>query len=149
MPLATLPNDLFLDGVKRESLDNPNHGKLSRTWGDWMNNLKNLVNTGEPPSKDTDVTAAGGINLLSPLMRIQSATAGAITIIKNPQITAGYDGQEILIEGLSDVKTPTITTGNGLKLAGGASFAIGEDDTIKLHFNKAKNLWIEISRSDN
>lgn len=149
MPLANLPNDVFLDGIKKESPDNPNHGKLSRTWGVWMNNLKNLVNTGEPPSKNTDVTAAGGIKLTTNDMRIQSATAGAIIVSANPQITPGFDNQKISLEGLSDVKTVAVTNGNGLKLAGGASFVIGEDDTIHLHFNKAKNLWIEDSRSDN
>lgn len=137
--LSPFPQDKFL---------HPN-GKFNRTWDVWMNHLKNTVNFGQPPSSDTDVVAAEGIRLTSPKMRIQSATAGAINISAIPQMSPGYDGQRALIQGLSDIRTVQINNGNGLKLAGAASFVFGEDDTMDLHFNAAKQLWIEISRSNN
>lgn len=122
---------------------------LTRTWDVWMKNLQDLQNFGDPPSSDTEVTAAGGVNLTSHRMRIKSATAGAITITKNPQISAGYDGQEISIEGLDNTKTVTLTDGNGLATAGGASFTLGDNDIIRFSYNKSKNLWIEHTRSNN
>ena len=137
--LSPFPDDAFLH----------EDGKFSKNWETWMTKLKQTVNFGQPPSKNTDVVSADGINITSSKMRIQSATAGAITVTANPQISKGYDGQEITLEGLSNTKTVTITNGNGLKLAGGSSFLIGSDDVIKLHYNESKNLWIENSRSNN
>lgn len=124
-------------------------GDLVRTWNVWMNKLQNFVNYGQPPSKNTDVVAADGIKVTSSNMRIQSTTAGAITVTANPQITPGYDGQELRLEGVDNVKTVTITNGNGLVLTGGASFTLGNNDVISLQFNKAKGLWIEDHRADN
>jgi len=124
-------------------------GNITRTWNVWMNKVQNHTNFGQPPSPNTDVTATEGIKLTSHNMRIQSVTAGAITITANPQITPGYDGQELRLEGLDNVKTVTITNGNGLDLTGGASFTIGNNDVINLHYNKAKDLWTEDHRADN
>jgi len=122
-------------------------GMLTQSWHTWINNLKNLINFGNPPSADTGITAIGGVPLTNDYMRIQSATAGPITISSNPQISKGFDGQKILIEGLSATKTVEFIDGNGLKLAGAASFIFADSDSMILHFNEAKNLWIEDSRS--
>ena len=89
------------------------------------------------------------IRIISNKMRIQSATTGAITITADPQISQGHDGQFLYLEGLDDVKTVEIVDGKGLKLKGGASFTITNNDVIKLHFNANKVLWIEDYRSTN
>jgi hypothetical protein len=137
--IGPFPRDDFLEKTNRPI----------RTWNVWFNKLKDQANFGEPPSANIDITATIGIQLTSDLMRIQSATAGAITVTVNPQISKGHDGQKIILEGLNNTKTVTITTGNGLILAGGASFIIGLNDIIGLIYNEAKNLWLEMYRSNN
>lgn len=132
---------------KDEFLQNDN--RPARTWNVWLNQLRNDVDFGKPPSSNTDITASIGIKLTHDIMRIQSATAGPITTTANPQISKGQDGQQIVLEGLDDVKTVTITNGNGLALAGGLSFVIGNNDVIGLIYNEAKNLWLEKHRSNN
>lgn len=137
MPLAPMPDDKVIHEL----------GAFSRPWNVWFNNAKNLINFGEPPSKNTDITAAVGIQLLSPKMRIQSVTAGAIIITADPQISPGYDGQEITIQGLDNVKTVQIADGTGIKLIGASPFIFDQYAIMKFHFNKSDNLWIEISRN--
>jgi len=136
--LSPLPNDNILDA----------NGNISRTWNNWLNNLKNLVNFGES-AQNVDVTADQGISVISNKMRIQSVTSGAITITRDPQISAGFDGQFLHLEGRDDVKTVQLDNGKGLKLKGAASFVVGNNDVIMLHYNAAKSLWIEDYRSDN
>lgn len=126
---------------------------LSNHFSDWFLKLKDQVNRGTVPHGTTDVTATGGIAIPSAvngiMIRIQSATAGAINITANPQIEFGFDGQRITIEGMDATKTVQLDDGDGLKLAGGASFIVASDDTISFVFNDAKSLWIETARSNN
>lgn len=91
----------------------------------------------------TGITAAQ----LAPVMAIQQTAA--IDITSNPQIAAGQHGQEISIIGYSDVNTLTLDDGNGLKLAGGVSMVLGQDDIIRLKYSITNAVWFEISRSDN
>ncbi len=126
--------------------DNMNHpmtGKLERPWNVWFNAVQNQVNFGSPPSINTPISAATGIRLKSDKMRVISATAGNTTITANPQISAGFDGQQIVIEGLDNTKTVTISNGLGVSLKSGATFVLGADDIIEFSFNKSKDLWIE------
>lgn len=138
MRLDRFPNDPVIEG-----------NKFSRTWNVWLNNLKDLVNFGDPPSKDTEVIATDGIKLLSSKMRIKSNTGGAISITADPQISAGYDGELLDIEGLDNTATVQLNNGNGVVLTAGAAFTFGNNDAMILRFNKVKNLWIERSRTDN
>ena len=123
-------------------------GRLSRTWDVWFNNLINIVNQGDPPSSDTEVSASGGIKLVSHTMRIKSDTGNPIVLTANPQMSPGYDNQEVKIEGLSDTATVQIINGNGFALNGGANFTVKNNSVLIVHFNKSKNLWIENSRSN-
>lgn len=91
----------------------------------------------------TGITAAQ----LAPVMLI--AQTAAIDITSNPQIAAGFYGQEIMIIGNSDANTLTLDDGNGLQLAGGASMVLGLNDVIVLKYNTWSAVWFEISRSDN
>lgn len=126
---------------------------LSNHYSDWLLRLKDQVNRGEVPRETSDITATNGIllpgEITNIIIRIQSATAGSVDITANPQIEFGYDGQQITIEGMSATKTVKLDNGDGLKLAGGASFTVAEDDTISFVFNATKSLWVEITRSDN
>lgn len=122
-------------------------GNFKISWNRWLNNLQNLVDFGEPPSSDTNISAPGPLGVTAKKMRIQSATAGNVTITSNPRITKGYDGQELTLEGLDATKTVTLPDGNGISLTGGTTVVLGLHDTINFHYNQSKDLWIEQYRS--
>jgi len=82
-------------------------------------------------------------------MRIEGASAGTTTLTSDPQITAGEDGQSLTVEGMSDTNKVKLVDGNGLQLAGGADYEMGEGDVISFHYNEIRNVWIENSRSNN
>jgi hypothetical protein len=99
------------------------------------------------------VSNSGGIThaQLARLMYYDEAAATDITA--DPQIVCNEayarDGTIITIMGSSDTNTLKLDDGDGLQLAGGTSFTLGDGDTITLVFSSTKNLWIELSRSDN
>ena len=99
-------------------------------------------------SSTTPITAAGGITVTHRIMRIVGNMA-AVNITKNPQISAGSDGQEVILPGTFDAWGVTIDDGDGVSLAGGASFTIGERDMLMLAYDSGDGLWVEISRSNN
>ena len=123
-------------------------GNLINSWSGWINNLQNLVDFGEPPSKETSITAAGGINITNPTMRIISETGGNITITKNPQISKGHDNQVVTLEGLDNVATITMNDGNGIVLKGASPIVISKNVVIQFHFNLSQNVWIENFRNN-
>jgi hypothetical protein len=125
----------------------------SQHFSDWFLKLKDHVNKGENPADTQNINATVGVKIPSPvtniLIRIQSATSGSTDITADPQIAEGFDGQKITLEGKDDIKTVKLDNGTGLKLAGGTSFTLREDDVLVLHYNASKQLWIENSRSNN
>lgn len=104
--------------------------------------------SGYSPSSTTNITAAGGITVTRGIMRVQGS-GGAIDITADPQIVDGNDGEIVILEGMSDTNTLTLDDGTGLQLAGAASFVMGEGDVIQLMYNANRDIWIEITRSDN
>lgn len=144
-------SDFLID--KDELSSDVDMDEVSQNWQLWFRQVKDNVNLGQTPELLQEVTASGGVKLESEatniIIRIQSATAGAVDITANPQIEAGFDGQVITIEGEDDTKTVQLDDGDGLKLAGAASFVLGEYDVITLHYNGNKKIWIENNRSDN
>ena len=123
--------------------------EVNDNWSLWFNLLTDRINYGEPPSDTISLGASDQIRVNSSLMRIQASSAGTIQLTSNPQVTAGFDGQRITIEGMNDTNIIRIIDGNGLQLAGSASFDLGLGDTITLHYNKSRNIWIENYRSNN
>ena len=88
-------------------------------------------------------------SLRSSIIRVQSSTTSACNISANPQITDGFDGQELIIEGSDSTKTVQLNNGTGLQLAGGVAMVLKQGDVIKLHYNSTRSLWIENYRSIN
>jgi hypothetical protein len=82
---------------------------------------------------------------------ILESSGGAVTLTSNPQIVDGTAGviTEVTFIGNSDTNTVTFVDGNGLQLAGGVSFTFGDGDTLTAIYYPTKDLWHEISRSDN
>lgn len=108
----------------------------------------NTIMRYEPSSTD-NIVAGTGLDPYETLMRVQGS-GGAVNITAVPQITDGYsNGQMLIIEGLSDTNTVTFDDGDGLQLAGGTSAVLGQGDILQLIYNSGRDVWIEISRSDN
>lgn len=145
-----------------DDIINETEGKadVSSYWGNWLKQLQGLVNNGELIGTPNEIVAANGIefepSIRTFLIRVISSTSGGCVITANPQIMkkaaagmAGIDGQEIIIEGSDNVRSVTLSNGNGLQLAGGASITLKNGDVIRLHYNKSRNIWIENCRSIN
>lgn len=69
--------------------------------------------------------------------------SGATTITN---FTDGYVGQELILWG-ADGGNTTIGHGTNIRLAGGANFTLGTDDTI--HLMRTNTKWVEVARSNN
>jgi len=134
--------DRPLDNIAEKLAVNPN-------WSRWFTQLTSKVNYGTPPSQTLDLSASSQIPATSTNMRIQGSSAGTTELTSNPQIVTGFDGQKITLEGMSDTNIIKVIDGNGLQLQGGAPFEMGLGDTITLHYNKSRDLWIENYRSNN
>lgn len=133
MPIGSYPKDAVLD----------NRGILSRPWDVWMNKLQNIADFGNPPSSDTEITAADGIRLVTNHMRIKGSAGAPVTITANPQISPGtYDSQLILVEGLDNTATVTMNNGNGVELKTG-SVVFDKNTILEFTWNKAQMLWIK------
>jgi len=133
------------------------NNNLKEQWvnvDNWLTSLHQLVRNGSPIDAAQKVVAANGVKVKSDykelLIRIESSTGSPITITANPQISqGGIDGQRITLEGASGTGHVELTDGNGLKLAGAASFNLELNDMLTLRYNKSQDLWLEVSRSKN
>jgi hypothetical protein len=118
----------------------------------WLSSLYKLTAHGEAMQEAKEISAAGGIPIETDYkdayLRIRG-NSGAIT--KSPQIAPGADGQAFTVEGRdAAVGAGTILQdGNGLKLAGGASFTLKKNDVISFRYNAEDSLWVEHTRSQN
>ena len=74
---------------------------------------------------------------------------GAINVTSVPQITAGNNGDSISLHGTSDSNTVTLENGDGVEVANGISFSIGNNDVITLVYDNVKSKWVETSRKEN
>ncbi len=73
-----------------------------------------------------------------------------VVITADPPISAGINGQEIIIEGnTGGVNSVKFNPGSTLKLSGNVSFTVGNRDVLTLIYNSGDNAWHEKSRSDN
>jgi len=128
------------------------NNQLDPHYSDWMSDLVDEANQGEIPLPTQEITADIGVQVPSPVNHLTiriKGNGGAIDPTANPQISAGFDGQNITLEGMDDTNTVKLDDGDGLKLAGAASFTMSNNDIISLRYNAAKDLWIENYRSQN
>jgi hypothetical protein len=110
--------------------------------------VNDLLNDIAEPSSTTSLTAAGGLTITSPVMRVQGS-GGAVILTSNPQIPAGYDGQTVTIIGQSDTSTVTFVEAKGLQMQGGQNFTLGSGDILILVYDKGLALWLDKGRMDN
>lgn len=107
----------------------------------WLTSIQDYVRGRNRISDELILAATGQINRVSHLLRVKS-TGGAVTLTSNPQIKSSFDGDEVVLEGVSDTHYVTLTSGNGIFLKT-SPFDLKNNMTVKFHYNSAKNLWIE------
>lgn len=78
------------------------------------------------------------------LQAAQTNNGGATSITS---FVGGYAGQFLTLRGLDGGNT-TVAHGTNIRLAGGANFVVGDDDTITL-FCVNGTKWVETARSNN
>ncbi len=109
-----------------------------------------LVVGGSVSVSPSGVQSLGAGTAISPdasYVRIQS-TGGAVDLTVDPQVTAtGTTGQMMVIVGQSETNTIKLDNGTGLRLSGGISFTMGNQDTLTLMFDGTN--WVELSRVNN
>jgi hypothetical protein len=121
-------------------------------WGKWFNSIRNGVLYGHRPQENQTIIATDGLKITTAykdLLHRASGSGGPVTITANPQINNGFDGQQVTLEGTNNTNTLTLQHGNGLQLSTGTNCTLGEGDMLTLRYNKARNLWIEVTRSIN
>lgn len=108
---------------------------------------------GSEPDSDQSVQVELAVSPDRYITRIAGGGA-AITVTTTPSVTAGQDGECIILQGTSDANTVTLQDesnlgGSGLALSGGADFTLGQGDTLQLCYDTGDSKYYEISRSDN
>lgn len=80
-------------------------------------------------------------------------SGGAVTLTATPTISAGVDGQRLLIRGTHDTNTVTFqdvaNLGTGALWLGGVDFTMTQGDRLLLEYDGTLSVWVEISRTDN
>lgn len=112
------------------------------------------LNLDYTPSSTQIIVASTGITanmITNKVIRVVGNT-GDVEITATPSIVAGFDGQEIDIEGTDETDTVTlqdesILAGSHLSLTG--DITLGKNDNIKLRYNQSSSRWVEICRSNN
>lgn len=120
------------------------NGDGATAWAD-LRYESALAPTGTKASP-TVITAAGGITAADEMREYQFIVGvGATTITAVPQISAGsVVGQELVLQGTSNVNTVSIADGNGLNLNGPCTLQNGS--AIYLIWDGT--VWSEVSRND-
>lgn len=117
-----------------------------------FNTLFGLIRGGQQVEGTMTVNPANGIAINTDYKDLTIRVVGdggPVVISAIPQIGYGQDNQHLTLEGTDDSNTVTISTGNGVKTAGGAAFTLKQHYTLVLYFNKKDKVWIEKSRSAN
>ena len=104
------------------------------------------------PSAVKDITAGGGVTaamIVTKVIRIQGS-GGDVTVTAEPAISAGTDGQIIILMGSNDSQTVKFNSGGstGLKLSADTSFTLGSGDIMQMVYVTGLG-WVEIGRTDN
>jgi len=121
---------------------------INQKWSRWFERATHAINFSTTPSDTLVLAASDQIRVTTGIMRIKGSSVGTTTL-GYPQITVGEDGQSLTVECMSDTHKIKLVDGNGLQLAGGADYEMGEGDVISFHYNELRKLWIENSRSNN
>jgi len=95
--------------------------------------------------EDTDQVNPGTTIYGHHTIEIDTDGSGHITSVANPQVTAGVNGQEIVICGKSDTNYLTLSDGSGLELR--STIDLQNLVCLRLGYRTTDNLWHERGRS--
>lgn len=127
--------------------------KSDPTWRNWFSSLRTYVLKGEAVGDVREVQPTESFTIphthRNLHIRIEGANGNPVTVNANPQIIAGFDGQTLMLEGMSNTATVEWQHGDGLQLKGGANITLGEGDNLVIHYTKSRGIWTEDSRSIN
>jgi len=115
-------------------------------------NTANVIDTVVVPSAVQTLSA--GTTVADNAGTIQMVgNGGAVTLTGTPTISAGVDGQRLLIRGTHDTNTVTLqdvaNLGTSALWLGGTDFTMTQGDRLLLEYSGTLSAWVEISRTDN
>ena len=128
------------------------NGAINENWYRWFDLLTNQANYGTSPSTGQELSAGDQVQINSTMVRVEGASVGTTTLTSDPQFNSGsgvLDGQTVTIEGTSNDNMLELVDGNGLQLNASTNFTLGQGDTITLHYNSDRDIWVEDYRSTN
>ncbi len=104
------------------------------------------------PSSDTACIAGTTIQITHGIQRLYGT--GGVTMTATPTLSAGVDGQIIILQGTNDSDLVTVQdsgnlSGSGLRLQHGRNYILGRNDILMLMYDVGEVAWIELNRSDN
>ena len=104
------------------------------------------------PSTNLSLNAGSTLTITNTIMRVQGSF-GPVTL-GLPSLSAGNDGQLIIIQGTNDANTVSFvddgsTPGTLMELNDDSAMVLGNGDTITLVYSASDSRWYEVSRSDN
>lgn len=118
----------------------------------WLDSVRTTALFGSPVNPIEELKADTGAEIKIEYkdihMRVKGF-GGAVIINKDPQISPGFDGQHIALEGSDDTNTVEWQHGKGLQLKDAANVILKNGDMVELVYNKNRALWIEKNRSIN
>jgi len=100
------------------------------------------------PSSDQSQANDSAITVTKRVMRVVG-DGGAVVLDTSPSVNDGeYDGQEVVIQGTSDVNTVQITDNTNVQLDEDTAVTLGKGDTLHLLWDSGDSDWYELGRSD-
>jgi len=108
-------------------------------------NAKNLERASVPMISLQEMVAADRILHEFPTVQVAGVN-GAVVLTSTPTITAGYDGERLLIVGTDDTNTITIQdesnlTGSLVHNVGGTDVTLEEGDVVGYIYSKTTGFW--------
>lgn len=89
----------------------------------------------------------GIVHNLTHIVMLLAATDATVNITASPQITAGQQGNVLVLEVTSN--RVILENGNGLALAGSQAYVMDSGDILSLIYQTGGTVWQETSRSPN
>ena len=115
-----------------------NTSDATRVWGGVANaSFITEVFTGLTAIADNDIHP-----------KVRMSATSPVDFTTNPQIPAGFDGQEIVFLGSSDTNDFTFHDGTGFNL-GSSTRVLGNGDILKVEYDSSNGWWGESRFSDN
>ena len=123
---------------------------IHSTLRNWFGQVRTFALKGEPIGSTIEMVTGESLQIVQSHtnyhVRVDGKNGTPATIAV---VTAGFDGQKVTIEGMSNSGILTFQQGTGLQLKGGADCPLGQGDVLTIHYTTERTTWIENYRSIN